>query len=161
MYCIIKVLHSSDGAVTETGVSHRAASLLFVTLCAELKINTGDHDNSEGVVSPETPTYLQIFSNSAPSMPRLYVKQYTSQPSVHCLYRLYYQQRSHFPCIKTKKKLKKPILFDNLSTFKWSKKRDKVAINGRGFQEYRLQYKNVVQVVAHEACMCLCCPAHL
>lgn len=40
------------------------------------------------------------------------------------------------------------------------KKRDKVAINGGGFQEYRLQYKNVVQVVAHEACMCLCCPAH-
>lgn len=39
------------------------------------------------------------------------------------------------------------------------KKRDEIAINGRGFQEYRFQYKNVVQVVAHEACMCLCCPA--
>lgn len=39
--------------------------------------------------------------------------------------------------------------------------KDKEAINGRGFQEYRLQYQNVVWVVAHEACTCLRCPAHL
>lgn len=32
--------------------------------------------------------------------------------------------------------------------------RDEVATKGRGFQECRLQYQNVVRVDAREACMC-------
>lgn len=39
-------------------------------------------------------------------------------------------------------------------------KRDKVATEGRGFQEYRLQYQNVVRVDAREACKCLRRPVH-
>lgn len=123
----------------------------------------GDRCSAQGCVPPNARhRHIHLFINHLLKQYTVHaqaVKQYTSQPSVYCLYRLYHQQRSHFFVYKNKtKNLKKTYSY--LSTFKWSKKRDKVAINGGGFQEYRLQYKNVVQVVAHEACMCLCCPAH-
>lgn len=82
--------------------------------------------DDKGVVGPQTPTHvcrdlsLTVFFQTVHHRPCPgYVKQYTSQPSVHCLYRLYYQQCSHFLYIKEKKKpLKKNLLFiDDLSTF--------------------------------------------
>lgn len=123
--CIIKVLHPSDGAVMKTGVSHIPSTAPRRNIvCAELKIDTGDHGNNKKCSqSRDTHIFagtvsLTIFSNHpCPG----YVKQYTSQPSVHCLYRLYYWQRSHFLYIK---KQQKNILFWQLVNFqKVQKKR--------------------------------------
>lgn len=72
------------------------------------------------------------------------------------------QQCSHFFRVEKHKKMK-TVLSDNPSDIngpkkKKNKKSDKVATEGRGFQEYRLQYQKVVRVDAREACKCSCRP---
>lgn len=99
MYCIIKVLHLSDGAVMETGVSHRA----------------NVHPNAQSPQDTHILAEILLIIHPFPTVhcpcPG-YVKQYTSQPSVHCPYRLYDQWCSHFSVYKNKTiKLKKNLVF--------------------------------------------------
>lgn len=78
--------------------------------------------------------------------------QRTSQPRL-------YRPPTVFTFSVYKNIKKKTVLSDNPSNIN-GPKRDKVATEGRGFQEYRLQYQNVVRVDAREACKCSCHPVH-
>lgn len=81
-------------------------------------------------------------------------KNDTLCPDVKCLCGLYYQYCSHFMYIKKTKTEKLFFFLTICQLLKRFRKRHNIVIIGRGFHEYRLQYKSVIQVVAHEACMC-------
>lgn len=128
--------------------------LLVATLCAKLKIDTGDHGNNKKCSqSRDTCIFADHVINHLfhTTMPRLCK---TIHFTAKCSLSLQVVLLTAFTFSVYKKKQTYLLTICQLS-----KKRDKIAINGRGFQDYRLQYKNVVQVVAHEACRCLCCPA--
>lgn len=107
---------------------HRSSlqPLPITPLCAELKMDTGDHGNNKRCsqsrdthLFAET-TSLTIFSNSTNHPCRGHVKQYTSQPSVH-VFIGYYRQRSHFLYIK--KQQQKNILFWQFVNFQTVQKK--------------------------------------
>lgn len=99
---------------------------------------------------------LLSFQNSCsiPSTPRLRKTHFTAKCSLSL--QVILKTVFTFLYIKTNQKKYKTIFFSTICHLSNGPK-ERTAINRRGF--YKLQYKNVIPVIAHEACTCLCRPA--